>query len=222
MHTYTLADITEASNNGDLTSEHDIGRTLDTIDERLAAAVEVVELRLSDGVVDVDGGNLELALTHHAVEVVHTSRCLLGETTDVREVLGVLLVDKAGEITSVVEDHVEGLVAGEGAERLLDAPEVLLLGLALPCEDGDTSRSDANRNPIDQLMSLTSNHVDTNAAAAWSWVEKMFYTGKDGFHFSITVKGGCFNTYARRPRDLSAESHQRLDKHGGLDGPSSW
>ena len=83
MHTYTLADITEASNNGDLTSEHDIGRTLDTIDERLAAAVEVVELRLSDGVVDVDGGNLELALTEHLVQMMNTGGGFLGQTTDI-------------------------------------------------------------------------------------------------------------------------------------------
>lgn len=145
MHTHTLADVTEASNNGDLTSKHDVGRALDTIDKRFTAAVEVVELRLGDGVVDIDGRDLELALTHHAVEVVHTSCRLLRETTNFRKVLRVLVVDEASEVTSVIEDHVEGLVAGEGAECLVDAPEVLLLSLALPGKDGDASRSDANQ-----------------------------------------------------------------------------
>ena len=50
-----LANITETSNDSDLASNHDIGGTLDTIDERLTAAVQVIELGLGDGVVDVDG-----------------------------------------------------------------------------------------------------------------------------------------------------------------------
>ena len=83
MYTYTLANITEASNDGDLTGKHDIGGTLDTIDERLAASVVVVELRLGDGVVNVDGRDLELAVTEHLVEVVNTGCSLLGETADV-------------------------------------------------------------------------------------------------------------------------------------------
>ena len=56
----TLSDITVAGNDGGLTSNHDIGGALDTIDKRLTAAVEVVELGLGDGVVDVDGGGLAI------------------------------------------------------------------------------------------------------------------------------------------------------------------
>lgn len=44
--TYALSDVTEPSNDGDLTSKHDIGRALDTVDERLAAAIVVVKLGL--------------------------------------------------------------------------------------------------------------------------------------------------------------------------------
>lgn len=36
-HGATLSDITETSNDGDLTSNHDIGSTLDTINQRLTA-----------------------------------------------------------------------------------------------------------------------------------------------------------------------------------------
>jgi hypothetical protein len=74
---------------------------------------------------------------------VHAGGGLLGNTVDTREVLGVLLVDNVGEIASIVEDHVQGLAAGEAGNGLLNTPGVLLLSLALPCEDGDTSRSDA-------------------------------------------------------------------------------
>lgn len=54
LHT-ALADITEASDDCNLTSNHDVGCTLDAVDEGLSAAVQVVELRLRDRVVDVDG-----------------------------------------------------------------------------------------------------------------------------------------------------------------------
>lgn len=135
-----LADITVTSNDGDLAGNHDIGGTLDAVDERLTAAVQVVELGLCDGVVDVDGGDEEavLLVLEHAVEVVDTGGGLLGHTVAVLEHLGVLLVDEGSQVTAVVKDDVETLVILEGSELLLQAPVVLLLGLALPGEDGDT------------------------------------------------------------------------------------
>lgn len=133
-----LANITETGDNGDLASNHDIGGTLDTVDKRLTAAVQVVELGLGDRVVDVDGGDEETLALQHAVEVVHTSGGLLGHTVAVLEHLGVLLVDKGGEITAVIEDQVQVLAVLEGSKLLLEAPLVLLLGLALPGKDGHT------------------------------------------------------------------------------------
>lgn len=74
----------------------------------------VVELGLGDGVVDVDCGGLELAVPESLVEVVDTGGGLLRDTLDVVEVLGVLVVNQVGQISSIVEDHVEGLSIGEG------------------------------------------------------------------------------------------------------------
>ena len=108
----------------------------------------VVELGLGDRVVDVDGGDLELALLGGTVEVVDTSGGLLRDTVDAVEVLGELLVNEGGEVTSVVEDHVEGLAVGEGGKGLLDAPEVLLLGLTLPGEDGDAGGGDGGGSVV--------------------------------------------------------------------------
>lgn len=82
LYTYPLADVTETSDDRNLASEHDIGSTLDTVDERLTAAVVVVELRLCDGVVDVDSGHLEPALTECAVQMMHTGGGLLRNTTN--------------------------------------------------------------------------------------------------------------------------------------------
>lgn len=129
-----LADITITSDNADLSGNHDIGGTLDTVDERLAAAVQVVELGLGDGVVDVDGGDEELALLEHPVEVVDTSGGLLGETVAALELIRVLGVDEGSQITTVIEDEVELLAIAKGLELLIQAPVVLFLGLTLPGE----------------------------------------------------------------------------------------
>jgi hypothetical protein len=59
------------------------------------------------------------------------------------EELGVLLVDEVGQITSIIEDHVEGLATRESGNGLIDAPEVFFLGFTLPGEDGDTGGGDA-------------------------------------------------------------------------------
>ena len=49
-----LADVAVAADDRDLAGEHHVGRAADAVDERVPAAVEVVELALRDRVVDVD------------------------------------------------------------------------------------------------------------------------------------------------------------------------
>lgn len=134
----TLTDITVTGNDSDFTSDHDIGSTLDTVDERLSAAVQVVELALGDGVVDVDGWDEQTVLLalvlQHAVQVVDAGGGLLRDTVAVLQHLWILVVDKGSKVSTVVEDQVEGLAGWEGLELLLEAPVVLLLGLTLPGE----------------------------------------------------------------------------------------
>lgn len=144
----TLTDVTVTGNNTDLTGNHDIGGTLDTVDERLTATVQVVELGLGDGVVDVDGRHAQLVLLEHTVEVVDTGGGLLGETEAAVELLGELGVDEAGQVTTVVEDEVELLTILEGLELLLQAPVVLLLSLTLPGEDRDTGSGNGSRSVV--------------------------------------------------------------------------
>ena len=83
--TYSLSDITVTSDNSDFTSEHDIGSTLDTVDEGLSASVKVVEFGLGNGVVDVDGRNAEFALLVKLVKVVNTGGGLLRNTVNACE-----------------------------------------------------------------------------------------------------------------------------------------
>jgi len=88
----TLADITETGDNGDLAGNHDIGGTLDAVDERLAAAVKVVELALGDGVVDVDGGNEEALVLENSLVVVIAVCGIIGDTVASIEHLSLLVV----------------------------------------------------------------------------------------------------------------------------------
>ena len=50
-----FADVAVAADDGHLAGDHDVGGALDAVGERFAAAVEIVELRFGDRVVDVDG-----------------------------------------------------------------------------------------------------------------------------------------------------------------------
>jgi len=57
----SFSNISVSGDDGDSSGQHDVGGTFDAVDERLAAAVEVIELALSDGIVYVNGGDLEFS-----------------------------------------------------------------------------------------------------------------------------------------------------------------
>ena len=173
-----LANVTEAGDDADLAGNHDVGSTLDAINERLLAAVQVVELGLGDGVVDVDRGNAEFLVLHHPVEVVDTGGGLLRHAVAVVEHLRVFLVDQRSQVTTIIENKVELLPILEGDQLLLNAPFVLLFGLALPGETAKApvvSKEIAWHNEADRRLfsTYTGTPPAAMAAAAWSWVEKM-------------------------------------------------
>ena len=62
-----------------------VGGTVDGVDQRLAAAVQVVELALGDGVVDVDCRHLQRPGLRHLIEPVHPGGGLLGQSAHVGE-----------------------------------------------------------------------------------------------------------------------------------------
>ena len=82
-----FADVAVATNDSDFAGDHDVGRALDAIDQRLAAAVEVVELRLRDRVVHVDGRDAELPFLRHLVKAVHARGGLLRDALPILEVV---------------------------------------------------------------------------------------------------------------------------------------
>ncbi len=74
----TLADLAVAADHRELARQHDVGGAIEPVDDRMPAAVDVVELRFGDRVVHVDGGEEQRACLHHFVEAVHPRRRLFG------------------------------------------------------------------------------------------------------------------------------------------------
>ena len=142
----SLAHVTKSRNDGDLARDHDVRGPLDAVDQALAAAVQVVELALRDGVVDVDRRSKQavvLALVlQHLVQMMHPRGRLLAHAVAALQHLRVLGVHEGREIAAIVEDEVERLARREGLELLLQAPVVFLLRLALPREDGGAAGCD--------------------------------------------------------------------------------
>ncbi len=81
----TLADIAKAAHDADLAGEHHIGGALDAVDQALAHAIQIVEFRLGDAVVDVERRHLERSLSHHLVEPVHPGRGLLRDAANLAQ-----------------------------------------------------------------------------------------------------------------------------------------
>lgn len=139
-----LAHVSVAGDAAHFARDHHVRGALDSVDERLAAAVQVVELALRHRVVDVDRRRAQTVLLEPFVQIVHPGRRFLGDAADAGQELLVFVVHDVGEVAAVVQDHVQRLSVGED-ERLLDAPNVLLVRLALPGEDADASRGDCGR-----------------------------------------------------------------------------
>ena len=130
----SLADVSVAADDHDLAGDHDVGGPLDSVSQRLATAVEVVELALGDRVVDVDRRDAESTFLVHLVQTVHSRGGLLGQPLDLLQVFGGLVVDHRGQITAVVEDHVQR-AAIVPSQRLLDTPVEFLFAHPFPRED---------------------------------------------------------------------------------------
>ena len=187
-----LADVAVAGDDRDLAGDHHVGRALDAVDQRLAAAVEVVELALGHRVVDVDGGKGAGALLRHLVEALHAGGGLLGDALHVREprrvprrILGELRLDRGEErglflARRVWREH-RGVLSRPRVPRCSEQR-----GVAAVVEDhvrrgrrratrrcgGCTPSTPPATRPCRRRPACPPAAI---AAAAWSWVEKMLH-----------------------------------------------
>ena len=207
----TFADIAETGDHRDLAGHHHVGSSPNAVDERFAAAIQIVELRLGDRIIDVDGRPQQPAFLRHRVEAVDAGRRLLRHALDG---LGIAAVP-----------------AGIGFETLLDRREKHFLFLvAGAVEEIHIAALGAHAEMDEQggIPAIVENHVRRAAvspfensvgkfpiifeALALAREDRRAGGGDGGGGMvlrRIDVAGG--------PAHIGAERLQRLDQHGGLD-----
>ncbi len=217
-----LADVAEAHDHGDLAADEDVGGAVQTIDERVTAAVLVVELALGDRVVDVDRREEQVAGLRQLVETVYTGRGLLGDAPDAlgdsRPLLRVGLERLADELL----EHPEllGVLVGGGRDLTRRLPLGALVdehrGVAAVVEDHVRALAarpgeDLVRAPPVLRQSLALPGEDRDALGV---VRRA--AGADDHRGRGLVLGGV--DVAGGPADLGTERGERLDQDRRLDG----
>ena len=206
-----FAHVAVAQHHADLAGDHHVGGALDAVEERFAAAVEVVELGLGHRVVDVDGGEGQLAALFHLIKTVDAGGGLLGDALDVLENIGVPVgafgqtrLDGGVEhlfffAGGVVEHRWIGLGLGAQVEQQGGVAPVVedhVGGAAVvPFHDA------VGELPVlFQALALVGEHRNS--------------LGGDGG--GGVILGG--EDVARGPAHFGAQGHQGLDEHRSLDG----
>ena len=83
-------------------------------------------------------------------------------------------MNEGRQVTTIVQDHVEGLAVRECSQSLLNTPVVFLFGLTLPGEDRNAGSGNTAQGKQINSRFLNPDQEFTHAEAAWSWVEKIF------------------------------------------------
>ena len=217
-----LADVAVAADDGDLAADQDVGGTVDAVDERVAAAVLVVELRLGHRVVHVDGREEELAAALHLVEAVDAGGRLLGDALDGvgggGEAARLLGDDRAEELED--DSVLLGVLGGGGG----DDAGLLELEALVDQERGITTIVEDRRGailagpgqglvgaPPVLLERLTLPCEDRNALGVLGSAIRA-----DGDRRGGVVL--CGEDVAAGPAHLGAKRYEGLDQHGSLDG----
>ena len=217
-----LAHVAVPGDDGDLAADEDVGRAVEAVDERVAAAVLVVELALGDRVVDVDRREEQLAGLGQLVEAVDARRGLLGDALDLGGDRGPLLrVLREGATDERLEDaELLGVVLGRGGHLTGGLPLLALVhehrGVATVVEDHVGAGA---AGPGEDLL-----------GAVPVLLEGLALPGEDGH--ALGVLGGAVRAHDDRrgglvlggvdvaggPADLGTERGERLDEHRGLHG----
>ena len=205
----------------DLAGDHHVGGALDAVDERVAAAVEVVELGLGDRVVDVDGREQQRARCLHLVEPVDAGGGLLGDALDAaRRCARQSLASSARVLAQQPRTMLELLgVGGRGSGTSplrSDSTPLWTSRVASP----PSSRIRFGPPPSGQRSTCSVHHQYSSSVSPFQ-----AKTGTPGFSGCRSGhrdgRGGVVlgrEDVAGAPADVGAERGQRLDQHGGLDG----
>jgi hypothetical protein len=207
-----FAHVAVAGHDHDLAREHDVGGAHDAVRKRVAAAVEVVELRLGDRVVDVDAREQQFALGGHLVQAVHAGGGLFRDALDV---LGGFGEESGTFLDGLLHLGVQDpsfFMAGVDVKKR----RVLL---------GAQSKVDKKR----QVAAVVQDHVGGAVVGPLQdlpGVVPVFFQrfALGGEHGDAVVGDGRCGVVlgaedvAGAPADVGAQFLEGLDQHGGLDG----
>ena len=206
-----LAHVAVARNDRDLAGEHHVRRAVDRIDERVAAAVKVVELRLRDRVVDVDRREQQAALLVHLIEAMHAGRRLLRNALNSR-----------GHVLEALRILLDRLLELGEQDRLFGAARLLV-------EDrGILRRLEAQVHEQRRVAAVVEDHVRAFAVAPVEraidvvpvLLERLALVCEHRRAAHRDCRGRVIlgrEHVAARPAHLRTEGLERLDQHGGLD-----
>ena len=217
-----LADVAVAEHDGRLAADHHVGRPVDGVDEAVATAVEVVELRLGDRVVDVDRREEQLAPLEHLVEAVDAGRRLLGDALQAGGHAGPL--GRIGLEGALEEAEHDGQLGVAGRRRVGDLAGLLVLDPLVHEERGVTA---VVQDHVGAVVAVPGQCL---LGAPPVLLERLALPGED--RHALGVLGRALRTdddrggrvvlggedVAAGPAHLGAELGQGLDEHGRLDG----
>ena len=220
-----LADLAVAEDDRDLAAEHHVGRAVEAVDQRVAAAVDVVELALGDRVVDVDGREEQRAGLHHLVEAVHAGRRLFADAAHRRPRP---CVQRLGFAFSSLRSRSRMTPHSSGSFSASNAGTCPAFSNSTPlCTSSVAS-------PPSSTISVGPAAVGPHqrlARAPPVLLERLALPGEDRHALRILRRaaglraadddrrGGVIlrrEDVARHPAHVGAELGERLDQHGGL------
>ena len=109
----------------------------------MTTAVFVVVLRLGNGIIHVNSRYFKLTGLKHFHETVNASCCFLCNAVNLIQHLWILVVNHAGQIAAVVEDHIAVPRRAVFKNSLLYTPFTFFVSLAFPCVHGNPCCGDA-------------------------------------------------------------------------------
>ncbi len=206
-----FAHVAIAAHHGELACEHHIGGALDAVRQALAAAIEIVEFRLGDAVVHVDGGEGERARLLHLVEAVHARGRLLGDALQIVANLGVETRVAREPLLDRGEERLFLLVG-----RIVEHRRVRL-GLG-PEDDHHRGIAAVVEN---EVGGLPARPFEDAVYVVPILLERLALDGEDGRARRGDGGGGVVlgrEDVAGGPADLGAQRLEGLDQDRGLDG----
>ena len=144
----TFTHIAITTYNGNLTGQHHIGSAADGVNQGFFTAVFVIELRLGYGIIHVDRRNRQGTLRHPFVQPVNTSSGFFRQTFNVLNQLRVFIEHNIREVTTIIQDHIQGAVCSSEEQGLFNTPVSFFNRLSFPGKHTDTCSSNGRSGMI--------------------------------------------------------------------------